>query len=273
MTPSVFRISVIDGALNIREHRLRHGDVSLDRTVRHLRAGPSDVASYDYDTAVRLGATVGWDAFCVEGSRQHRLRETLGELLRRMRPHWAVASFRGRRRVVDSLSVDQVQCLEVAGLLSSPPTDDVVAWWDRIGRFFRGLYEQNRAEVGRAGERLTLEHEKSRLRAENISKQPTRVSIDDEWKGYDVLSYRRRIDGSIVEVQIEVKASRYSPAEVYLTRPEWDYGQEHVDTYFFYVWNLDSEELREITALEVGLDIPADGASGEWQSLRVAVEV
>ena len=273
MTHSVFRISVIDGALHICERMVRYADVPLDRIVRQLQSGPSDVAGYDYRAAVRLGLDVGWDAFCIEGSRQHRLRETLRELLQRIRPFWAQASFRGRRHVIDSLSIDQIQCFEVAGLLASPASDDVVAWWDGIGRFFRGLYEQSKAEIGRAGERLTLQYERRRLIAEQIDRRPIWVSVDDEGRGFDVLSYRRRDDESIGEVQIEVKASRYSPVEMYLTRPEWDYAQRHPETYIFHVWRLDKEQLREITVLEMGTSVPTDEGSGEWQSLRVTVRV
>lgn len=273
MTPSVFRISVIDGALHICERRIRYADVPLDRIVRQLRSGPSDLAGYDYEAAVRLASDVGWDAFCIEGSREDRLRETLSELLQRIRPFWAQASFRGRRHVIDSLSLDQIQCFEVAGLLASPASDDVVEWWDRIGRFFRDLYDQSKAEIGRAGERLTLEYERRRLIAEQIDRCPIWVSIDDEGKGFDVLSYRRRDDGSIGEIQIEVKASRYSPVEMYVTRPEWDFAQKHPETYFFHVWNLDKERLMEISVLEMGMSVPTDEGGGEWQSVRVTVPV
>lgn len=273
MTRSVFRISVIDGALHICERRVRYADVPLDGIVRQLLSGPSDVAGYDYRAALKLGSDVGWDAFCVVGSRQHRLRETLSELLQRIRPFWAQAAFRGRRHVVDSLSVDQIQCFEVAGLLASPASDDVVAWWDRIGRFFRNLYEESKAETGRAGERLTLEYERRRLIADRIERQPIWVAVDDEGRGFDVLSYRRHPDGNIGEVQIEVKASRYSPIEMYLTRPEWEYAQTHPETYLFHVWDLSTEELKEIRVPEMGMNVPTDEGEGEWQSLRVTVGV
>lgn len=271
MTPSAFRISVIDGATQICEHRVRYGSVSLDRIVRHLQSGPSDVAGYDYGAAVRLGLRVGWDAFCLDGSRQDRLRETLRELLQRIRPFWAQASFRGRRHVVEALSVDQIQCFDVAGLLSSPATDDVVLWWDRIGSFFRAIYEQSKTEIGRSGERLTLEHEQRRLTAEGIAKRPIWVSIDDEGKGFDVLSYRRYGDGRIGEIQIEVKASRYSPMEIYLTRHEWKHASKHPDTYIFHVWNISTNELKEFTVSQMGMNIPTDHGCGVWQSVRVAV--
>ena len=271
MTSTDFRISVIDGALSICEHRARYGDLSLDQIVRQLKSGPSEASGYDYEAAVKLGLDVGWDAFCVEGSRQQRLRETLRVLLQRIRPFWAVSSFRGRLRVVDSLSVDQIQCFELAGLLSSPATDDVVAWWDRIGRFFRTLHDEAMADVGRTGERLTIEHEVRRLTAEGIDRRPIWVSVDDQGRGFDVLSYRRMDDGSIGEMQIEVKASRYSPIILYISRGEWNCAFRHPRSYVFHVWNIDKEELREVSVREMMSNVPSDCGRGEWQSLRVTV--
>lgn len=271
MTRTVFRISVIDGALCICERRAQYGDLSIERIVRQLKSGPSDVAGYDYDAAIKLGSEVGWDAFCVEGSREHRFRETLRVLLQRITPFWAQASFRGRRRVIEALSVDQIQCFEVAGLLSPAATDDVVAWWDQVGQFFRGLHYDRTAEIGRTGERLTLEHEQRKLIKEGIDKCPVWVSFDDEGMGYDVLSYRREYDGSISEVQIEVKASRYSPMSIFVTRPQWDHAVKHPDSHIFHVWDLNSRTLREISVHEMSLNIPADHGEGEWQSVRVLV--
>ncbi len=271
MTSTVFRISVIDGALCICAHRQRYGDIPVDRIVQQLRSGPSDVAGYDYDAAVKLGSDVGWDAFCLEGSREHRFRETLRELLRRIRPAWARACHLGRLRMVSSLSVDQIQCFEVAGLLSSPATDEVVAWWSDVGRFFRTLHDEIRADVGRAGERLTLEHEERRLTAEGIERQPVWVSVDDEGRGFDVLSYRRNIDGSIHEVQIEVKASRYSPIRIFLSRSQWDHALKHPDTHVFHVWNLDTTKLIEMTVQEMSSNIPSDHGRGEWHRVKVVV--
>lgn len=271
MTSTVFRISVIDGALCICEHRLRYGDLPIDQIVRQLKSGPSDVAGYDYDAAVKLGSDVGWDAFCLEGSREHRFRQTLRELLQRIRPVWARACHRGRMRMASSLSVDQIQCFEVAGLLSSPATDDVVAWWDEMARFFRVLHDEMRAEVGRAGELLTLEHEERRLLSEGIARKPVWVSVDDEGRGFDVLSYRRRIDGSIAEIQIEVKASRYWPIRIFLSRSQWDHALKHPEAHVFHVWNLDTKELTEMDVQEMSSNIPTDRGRGEWYRLRVVV--
>lgn len=271
MTPTVFRISVIDGALCICEHRLRYGDLPVDRVVRQLRSGPSDVAGYDYEAAVKLGSDVGWDAFCLEGSREHRFRETIRELLQRIRPVWARACHRGRLRMISSLSVDQIQCFEVAGLLSSPATDDVVAWWNGIGRFFRRLNDDMNAEVGRAGELATLEHETRRLKADGIARQPIWVSVDDEGRGFDILSYRRKTDGRIHEVQIEVKASRYTPVRIFLSRSQWNRAALHPETHLFHIWNLDAGELRELTVQDMSLNIPTDHGRGEWQRLRVTI--
>lgn len=271
MPRSFFRISVIDGALNICEHRLASVDVPLEQVVAQLRRGSAERAGYDYERAIELAKLVGWDAFCLEGTRRHQLRQTLKLLLFRLRPLWARTAFQGRRRFVDTLPLDQAQCFEVAGLLEARPSEDVITWWQDVARFFRGIQQNANLETGRIGERLTLEYERTRLLKEGIKKEPIWVAFEDETRGFDVLSFQRSKDGAIEEIQIEVKASKYSPVEVFLSCWEWSRALQYPDTYLFHIWDLQKKKLVKRTVSQMALDIPRDYGSGMWQNVKIVI--
>ena len=122
MYDAFFRISIIDGALNICRHRNEYPEIAIGDVVRQLQNGPAYLAGYDYNHAIRLGEMVGWDAFHYEGERHLQLQETLSFLAKRLKPFWASVSYLGYRRVLEVASEDLRQCLEFAGLINEPLT-------------------------------------------------------------------------------------------------------------------------------------------------------
>ena len=189
MVAAFFRISVIDGALNICRHRQEYPGTSLNDAVRQLRNGPAYLAGYDYRRAVELGEMASWDAIHFKGDRHRQLQETLKCLAMRLKPFWARVSYLGRRRVLEVVTEDQWQCLEYAGLLEKPPSKVVVGWWDGVGAFFRAEAEQRNMEIGREGERRTIAYETQRLKDESIPEIPVWIALEDNRAGYDVLSF------------------------------------------------------------------------------------
>ena len=269
MADAFFRISVIDGALNIHRYRQKYPHISLEDSVRQLQNGPAHLAGYDYRRAVDLGNRIGWEVFHFKGDRQSQLRETLMQLAMRLKPFWARFSHFGRQRVLELVSKDQRQLLELAGLLVVPPPEAVVNWWDKMGSFFRTEENQRNVEIGRAGERMTMDYETQRLKDEGILKKPVWIALEDNHAGYDVLSYKRRRDGGIDELRIETKTSSYSPTHFILTRPEWDKALRVPDFHIFHVWNLGTKELTIISVPEMALNIPKDNGFGSWREVKV----
>jgi len=271
MVDAFFRISVIDGALGLCRHRKEYPGTPISDAVRQLQNGPAYLAGYDYRRAVELADQVGWDAFTFEGARYTQLRVTLKELALRLKPFWARVSHLGRNRVLQVVSGDQRQCLEFAGLLETPPSDEVVTWWDEIGAFFRAEEEQRNVEIGREGERRTMEYETKRLKSEGIPKQPLWIALDDNRAGYDVLSFQKLSTSQIEDLRIEVKASSYSPTHFILTRPEWDEASRQPDLHLFHIWNLETEELLRLSVEDMAPHMPLDNGNGLWREVRVTL--
>ena len=271
MVDEFFRISVIDGALNLRRHQKEYPDIAVGDAVRQLQNGPTFLAGYDYQRAIELGLQVGWDSFDFDGTRQTQLQETLKRLAIRLKPFWARVSHLGRKRVMQVVSEDQRQCFDFAGLLVTPPSDTVVSWWDELGAYFRAEEEQRNLEIGREGERRTMTHETQRLKEEGIPKQPIWIALEDNRAGYDVHSFQRTGAGESDDLRIEVKTSSYSPTHFILTRPEWDIASKQPDLHLFHIWNLESEELLKLSVTDMAAHMPRDTGEGQWREVRVTL--
>ena len=271
MADTFFKISVIDGALSLCHHRQQYPALSIEDAVRQLQNGPAILAGYDYTRAVELGVQTGWDAICVDGVRQVQLQETLKRLAIRLKPLWARFSYLGRSRVLQVVSEDQRQCLELAGLLTAPPSEKVVRWWDKLAAYFRTLKEQGDIEIGRKGEQLTIEYETQRLKNELIPKKPIWVALEDNCAGYDVHSFQHTIDGDINDLRIEVKTASYSPTHFILTRTEWDTASKQQNLHIFHIWNLETGELLKLNVSDMAVHIPVDAGSGRWREIGVII--
>ena len=271
MVDAFFRISVIDGALRLCRHRQQYPALSIEDAVRQLQNGPASLAGYDYRRAVELGDQVGWDVIAFGGERQAQLQKTLKCLAIRLKPLWARVSYLGRRRVLEVVSEDQRQCLEFAGLLVTPPSDTVVAWWDELGAYFRDEKEQRNIEIGREGERRTMAHETQRLKDEGIPKEPIWVALEDNRAGYDVHSFQHTSGGGIDDLRIEVKATSYSPTHFVLTRPEWDNASKQPNLHIFHIWNLETGKLLKLPVSDMAAHMPTDAGAGQWREVRVTL--
>ena len=271
MPDAYFRISVINGALSLCRHRQQYPDLSIEDAIRQLRIGPSFLAGYDYPRAIELGREAGWDAFVVQGTRREQLQKTLKHLVTRLKPFWAQLSHLGRARVLKVLTADQLQCLDFAGLLATPPTEDVLQWWDEVGSFFRAQHEQNKLEIGREGERRTMAHETERLKKKGIPKQPLWIALEDNSAGYDILSFQHADHGKIHDLRIEVKAASYSPTHFILTRAEWDCAIKQPHLHLFHIWNLESSTLHKLSVSDMAEHMPIDCSYGEWRNVRVTL--
>ena len=87
--------------------------------------------------------------------------------------------------------------------------------------------------------------------------------------GYDVLSFRRKADGTIDDLEIEVKASAYSPTHFVLTRNEWDIAEKRADNYLFHVWNLETDNLIKLSVSKMATHIPSDRGTGKWLKAKI----
>ncbi len=266
-----FQISVIDGALELLKYQQRYNIQERRDAITHLRVGPSHAANLDYDAALKFAEIVGWSAFEPATDRATEMRNTLLNLVRRVRPLWAQACPYGRERVRRIVNEDQAQCLRSAGLLDTDLNEEGVHWWDTVATFFRALQDERNLDVGRKGEQLTLSYEKARLDELDIELEPKWLAIEDNLYGFDILSYDKDLAGEIHDLKIEVKATTLNDLSFTVTRREWEIASEDALWHRFYIWRLEYQQLTILRVEDIAQHIPIDTGKGKWLQVRVII--
>ena len=103
----------------------------------------------------------------------------------------------GRQRFVSKLNGNDQDIFAAAGLLANPTPLHVVTWWDSVSGYARLVTDHEKMEQGRAAEILSLEHERNRLKDIGIDLEPKWPGFDDNFAGYDVLSYDHNSGGEL----------------------------------------------------------------------------
>ena len=192
-------------------------------------------------------------------------RLMIEDYIRHSTDPWISLIPRGRKECSPYLPPDVLACIKNAGLLVIPAADDIVVWWDKQAQFIRKELELATLEIGRIGEKLTLEYEKRRT-----GKEPVWKSIETNLAGYDVLSILEK--GSTVRLSIEVKASEkpIKIANAYITRHEWNVAIESAN-HQFHFWQIESNQkmLATLDVNELQPNIPKDKGEGIWQMVTV----
>lgn len=178
-------------------------------------------------------------------------------------PPWLQLASSGRREVLMHAPKELRQIFVEAGLAYDGDAE-TVAFWDDLASRARGAREEALTEIGRTGERLTLEYEKRRTGAD-----PKWVALDSNSDGYDVLS--RRDMGDSRRLVIEVKTTTQGLAGYfYVSRNEWEVAEDAL-FHVFHLWDVSEGEprLAVLKPEEVQRHAPVDGGTGVWQSVRI----
>ncbi len=195
------------------------------------------------------------------------LRIQLGHLIEASLPPWIPLLSRGRAEAQKYLPVDVVQCLREAGLFGSV-SDDVVSWWDRYSKVSRKVSKDAKLDIGRLGEKLSLQHERQRTKRE-----PVWQGFESNLSGFDILSVLDENDST--SLRIEVKTSNSTPdvALFFISKNEWSVAQAS-SHYLFHLWSLQPKpQLRKIAVDQVESHVPVDQGSGEWESVSIPFAV
>ena len=200
------------------------------------------------------------------------MRRFLSALLASDQPTWIVAALRGRMALQAAIPISVAQCFSFARLFDSTPDTETIAWWDQLVESQRLIDGQALKDRGRDGERLTIQYEIQRLSRLGIVDQPKWVALDDEWLGYDVLSFDLGSSGQISNRLIEVKSCSAKPLRIFLTRNEWDRATQAQDAFRLHVWHLPTQELTELTLHELSRHIPIDQGSGRWREALIILK-
>ncbi|RVT84968.1 DUF3883 domain-containing protein [Inhella crocodyli] len=203
----------------------------------------------------RLFATPGYET---------QLRQALLDYIDIEHPSWVQNASFGRSRVISFAGSQIAQVFAEAGLADGT-SEPVVAFWDALAARARGQRDDRLSQIGRLGERLTIDYETQRT-----GRHPTWVAIDNNADGYDVLSVVGPTD--LHQLTIEVKTSTQGTSGfAMLTRNEWEMAIES-ERHAFYFWDLggSSKPKLAIVSSEAMLEhMPQDQGAGQWDCAKI----
>lgn len=256
-------------------HRKRQEDPGLpiERLSEILAAGLGVEATFDYNAALLFYQKhpeileIDASGQAHDEARLGILRESIAAIVKDERPRWTRTITLGRAVVQRTMSDDNAkQCLVSARLFSED--EEAFSWWDSLASEYRQEGDDQKLEIGREGERLSLEYERKRLEAAGEGYEPKWVGREDTTLGYDVLSYDV-FDGAYQDIYIEVKACSGDNLIFHVTRNEWKIAKQRLDRYRFHVWSLASRELEIIGPADLAPHIPENQGKGEWEIAEI----
>lgn len=276
-TNRLFSLSCFEGLRLIRQYSEQHPSLSPHEIVDLVLSVEADAVSLDMEAAMHLHASVAVDC-PLDGEQFYQ--GCIKAVVIAHQPIWAKSMRQGRMRFIDSLvdnpksKDDDLDVFSAAGLLRNPPSEEVVAWWDDILGHARLAVDIEKMVQARKAESLTIDREKKRLAELGIERLPEWKGLDDNYAGYDVLSFDLK-DGVEINIMIEVKSTVASPLRFYLSRNEWSTADQIGDNYKFHIWNmaLDTPELYERTVEQVRPHIPSNNEKGKWSNAEIPLGI
>jgi hypothetical protein len=262
----VFAMGAFEGLRALRRRRPSFPDVSFADLTDLIRRVDPDGASHDYEAAFQLEPIVAATAPASEAAEFYQ--HCIEAVIPAFRPLWGRIITLGRRKFVQKLSRDEVQCFRAAGLLEDPPTTRIVIWWDRLAARARLQADQDKMMRARDAEQMSLEYEVKRLTQLGINMPPVWMSIEDNTAGYDIQSFDLGDEGPVARL-IEVKSTIASPLRFWLSRNEWEIAKKFGAAYFFHIWDLQGPQLHERTVVDIQPHIPSDNERGRWANVQI----
>jgi len=261
-TERVFSMSCFEGLRLLRKYKDIQPNISIDELISLIEKVEADGGSLDLAASVHLDSLI--DEKCVlEGMQFYQI--CIKAILLKHQPIWSKAMRSGRKRFVQALSRNDQDIFAAAGLMATPPSNDIITWWDDVSGHARLILDQSKMKQGRAAEVLTLEYERKRLEKLGITKEPKWPGLDDNYAGYDVLSYDLGEYG-LINRMIEVKSTSASPLRFFVTRNEWKKAEKAMSSYYFHIWDMTKNQpvLYIRTVEEIFNHIPTDNEKGIW---------
>lgn len=265
----LFSMPAIEGLRTVRKYCEKRPTLKLEEIVHVIKTAEADYNSFDLDASIYLHEIIDIEV-PLTGTKYYQ--GCIHDIVLHRQPTWAKLMMLGRTRFTKKLSRDECSLFRQAGLLDSPPTDDVITWWDNLTGRVRLAQDAEKLARARQAEKLSLNHEKKRLLDIGIDKDPEWTAIEDNTAGYDVLSYEKNEYG-LINKPIEVKSTIASPLRFILTRNEWEQALKFGEVYFFHVWDLkqDPPKLYVKTLNEIAPHIPSDNEKGKWKNAEILI--
>lgn len=269
LTDRLLSLSCFEGLRLLRQYADKHPELDSANLTDLIIEVEADAKSLDIEAALILHQSV--DKNCpLDGEVFYQ--QCIKAVVIHHQPIWAKSMRQGRSRFIDSLGRDDRDVFAAAGLLNTPPDMDIVSWWDETVGHARLSIDTEKMMQARAAEALSIKHEKQKLESLGLEDEPEWIGLDDNFAGYDVLSYEIE-DGTVRTKMIEVKSTIASPLRFYLSRNEWNTAEEVGSSYQFHVWDMagDPPRLFEFSVDQVRPHIPQDNERGRWSNAEIPV--
>lgn len=266
-TERLFSLPSFEGLKLIRKYAEQQPTLGVSQLVELIEKIDSDGLSLDLQASSYLHTLVADD--CPMNGLPF-YQECIKAVVIRHQPIWSKMMKAGRKRFVKTLNQDDQDVFSAAGLMIDPPPMDVVRWWDDVAGHARLKNDIEKMEQAREAELLSIGYENDRLERLGIAKPPIWTGLDDNYAGYDVLSYDYK-DEEIISIMVEVKSTIASPLRFYLTRNEWNQASKIGEAYSFHIWDMakESPELHIRTVGQILPHIPSDNGKGAWSSVLI----
>ncbi len=270
-TERLFSLSCFEGLKLFRSYAVTQPDISTPELIELIENVDPDGASLDLEAGAYLGTIVGTNC-PMDGNAFYQA--CIKGVVVEHQPLWAKAMRSGREKFVASLEHDEQDVFKAAGLMGNPPSLEIVKWWDDVVGHARLIVDNEKMEQARIAEMLSIEHEGIRLNSLGINKQPEWPGLDNNYAGYDVLSFEKGEYG-LDNIMIEVKSTVASPLRFYLSRNEWEQAQKAGASYLFHVWDMAKEPpvLYVRTVAQVAPNIPSDNEKGKWSNAVIPLGI
>lgn len=209
----------------------------------------------------RLFITNDGNRVITEPGLTRQLRAIISAYIRTLAPAWAHQIPKGRGELLSILDREVRQCFAEADLTVEPPSAEVVEWWDSLADYLRTVGTLGQVEVGRRGERMSIEWEQRRT-----GRTPKWVAFESNVAGYDLLSSRSEDDPKPLSIEVKTSTFVLERARLVLTRHEWDVA-ELSDAFVFHLWCLEPEPRLAVVGVEgVRPHVPLERGRGVWET-------
>ena len=268
-TERVFSLPCFEGLRLLRYYKQMHPALGTAELIALVESIEADGASLDLVASAYLETLIDKDC-SMDGALFYQA--CVKAVLLKHQPVWSMAMRSGRARFIRTLDLNDQDVFSAAGLMDNPPSIEVIRWWDDVSGHARLIADQEKMQQGRAAELLTLEHERGRLADIGIAKEPEWPGLDDNYAGYDVLSYDLGEYG-LDNRMIEVKSTTASPLRFFVSRTEWNTAERAASTYLFHIWDMNQVPavLHVRTVAEVAPHIPTDNEKGAWRNAQIPI--
>jgi len=194
---------------------------------------------------------------------QPALLMQLEDLILNFNPPWASVLIKGRTEAKNFLPSDALQCFKECGLFGQL-TDDLIRFWDKLSLAYRNYSQKKMLEIGRAGEKLSFDHEYSRT-----GKIPLWQAVESNLAGFDLLSVNDKDNSQKLKIEVKATTSSIEYAKFHVTKNEWNTALASID-YIFHLWHINgTPKLYPVSLEKINNHIPSDKGDGDWESVEI----